>query len=109
MEPDGMEHFLEPGRRQAARHTNNRQEIERWPCPNRLPLTCLAHGGTIWARCNRRTCEGCAEWIAWLCAVRLRPGIEQVPPGRIATFFTLTFPRSKAPSDEMAQRVVCGR
>lgn len=75
-------------------------ERDPFPCSNRLPLTCTSHGGTIWVRCNRRRCEGCAKRAQWLFAVRLRAGIENVPPGLIANFVTLTFRAEDAPGED---------
>ncbi len=99
--------LLDPPRSEAeGRGTHNCHERDPspgrdpFPCSNRLPLTCTNHGGTIWVRCNRRRCDGCAKRTQWLFAARLRAGIENVPSGLIANFGTVTFPKDKAPAPD---------
>lgn len=74
-----------------------------WRCSNRLGLTCTSHGEEISVACGRwRTCPGCARRLQWSLQQRFLAGIEVVPAGKKAMFFTLTFPLSDAPDESEA-------
>lgn len=78
-------------------------------CRNGYPLTCvhLGHRHEIEVPCGRwRTCAGCGRRKFWDIRQRLLVGIEQVPPGLCADFFTLTFRHANAPSETEAQRAL---
>lgn len=73
-----------------------------WECRNRFSLTCN-HGDEIGVRCGRwRTCPGCGRRKSWELRHRFLAGVEQVPHGLCANFFTLTFPLVDAPTEENA-------
>jgi hypothetical protein len=76
-----------------------------WHCQNSLSLTCTYHGDDIEVPCGRwRTCKPCARRLQHRLRLRFLAGIEQVPTGRQAMFFTLTFPAQNAPDEAEAQR-----
>jgi hypothetical protein len=65
----------------------------------------MGHGEEIFVRCKRwRICPGCARWKGWTLKQRFIAGIENVPAGKLAMFFTLTFPLDKAPTEDGAQQ-----
>lgn len=75
-----------------------------WTCHNRFPLSCLAHPGErVSVRCGRwRTCVGCGLRKQWELRQRFIAGVRDVPPGKVADFFTLTFPSRQAPDETQA-------
>jgi hypothetical protein len=86
---------------------SNKCRKKGWECSNPFPLTCINHGEDIAVRCGRwRTCAGCAQWKAWTIKQRFIAGIENVPPGKLADFITLTFPLDNAPDEDQAHRAL---
>jgi hypothetical protein len=83
---------------------SNKCGKDQFRCSNPFGLTCMGHGEEIFVRCGRRTCPGCARWKGWKLKQRFMAGIENVPAGKWAVFFTLTFPLYRAPSEEAAHR-----
>lgn len=66
-------------------------------------LVCTKHGETISVPCGRwRECPGCARRLGWKLHLRFLAGIEKVDPPYIPDFFTLTFPKSRAPGEDEA-------
>ena len=83
--------------------SNNCRKKTPWACSNPMRLACMHHGEDLAVRCGRwRTCPGCSVWKQWTLKQRFIAGIEQVPAGRLAMFFTLTFPESEAPDEDAA-------
>lgn len=76
-------------------------------CRRRWTLTCVRHGEVISVPCGRwRACSGCEVSLRWKLFNRFLQAIEEPPPGRQANFFTLTFPKSRAPTEEEAHRAL---
>lgn len=76
-----------------------------WRCQNSFSLTCTHHGDEIEVPCGRwRTCKPCARRLQYRLRLRFLAGIEDVPSGKRAMFFTLTFPAQAAPDEGEAQR-----
>lgn len=91
--------------RGAYRTTDKSQGL--WRCSNPLSLTCAYHGSEIEVPCGRwRTCPGCGRRMQWRLRQRFLAGIEKVPTGRHAMFFTLTFPEDRAPDEDGAHRAL---
>jgi hypothetical protein len=83
--------------------SNNCRKKTPWACSNPMRLSCMHHGADLAVRCGRwRTCPGCSVWKQWTLKQRFIAGIEQVPAGQLAMFFTLTFPESRAPDEDAA-------
>lgn len=83
--------------------SNNCRKQTPWECSNPMRLSCMRHGEDLGVRCGRwRTCPGCSVWKQWTLKQRFTAGIEQVPAGRLAMFFTLTFPEADAPDEDAA-------
>jgi hypothetical protein len=77
-----------------------------WECRNRFSLTCN-HGDEVDVPCGRwRTCPGCGRRKSWELRQRFLAGVEQVPHGLHANFFTLTFPLAEAPTEPEAHRAL---
>jgi hypothetical protein len=56
-------------------------------------------------RCGRwRTCRSCCAWKQWTLKQRFIAGIENSPEGKLAMFYTLTFPLANAPDEDEAHR-----
>jgi hypothetical protein len=76
-----------------------------WQCRNSISLTCTYHGHKIEVPCGRwRTCRPCARRLQYRLRQRFLAGIEQVPDGKHAMFFTLTFLAEQAPNESEAQK-----
>lgn len=89
-------------RSEAGRTTDKNNPLR---CPNSLSLTCTHHGEERRVPCGRwRRCPVCAKRLQWKLRNRFLAGIEQVPDGMHAMFFTLTFPASQAPNETEAQK-----
>lgn len=74
-----------------------------WDCTKPFGLLCTEHGEQIQLRCKRwRSCRGCAMWKQWQLTTRFLAGVTGAPEGLHAMFFTLTFPRSAAPTEDEA-------
>jgi hypothetical protein len=90
--------------RQGRGITNNCKK-NSWACSKPFKLGCQRHGESVTVPCGRwRTCRGCALRKQWELKQRFIAGIEQVPDGRLAMFFTLTFPADEAPDEKEAHQ-----
>lgn len=84
---------------------NDSKNDDLWRCRNSLSLTCTYHPHEIEVPCGRwRTCKPCARRLQHRLRQRFLAGIADVPNGKQAMFFTLTFPAQDAPDEDKAQR-----
>ena len=93
-------------RAKRAIRTTDKKNDNLWRCRNSLSLTCTYHGDEIQeVPCGRwRTCKPCARRLQHRLRQRFLAGIAEVPSGKQAMFFTLTFPAQNAPDENEAQR-----
>jgi hypothetical protein len=85
------------------RGITNKCKKNSWDCSKPFNLGCLYHGEHLVVPCGRwRTCRGCALRKQWELKQRFIAGVEQLPDGKLAMFFTLTFPADGAPDETEA-------